>query len=116
MDVPMRSSGARAILRFLSKTKTLCFCNFRKFWKRAARMLAFPHFANPAWIMRRDLTWAASTRRLAIWLSEFFRIFQQLDHPFEQTAGAAAIDAAMIKTQRDLGFGPGKKLLLLFIP
>jgi hypothetical protein len=29
--------------------------------------------------------------------SQFWRVFQQLDHAFEQTTGAAAVDAAMVK-------------------
>jgi hypothetical protein len=48
MGVPIRSVAVRAILKFLSKTKTLAFCSLRKFWKSAVRMLALPHFANPA--------------------------------------------------------------------
>src|SRR6266700_614502 len=50
------------------------------------------------------------------WLSELFGIFQQLDYAFEQAPGASTVDAAMIKTQRELGFGPGNKLVFLLIP
>ena len=41
--------------------------------------------------------------------SELRGIFQQLDHAFEQTPRAAAIQAAMIEAQGDLGFGHGNE-------
>src|SRR5437762_2359381 len=47
---------------------------------------------------------------------QFFRVFQQLDHAFEQTAGAAAIDAAMIEAQCNLRFSLWSKFLFRFIP
>ena len=66
----------------------------------------------------RDSTSACHgwTRRLAQAPLQFFRIFQQLDYAFEQTARAAAVDAPMIETKGDLRFGLGNKFFLCFIP
>src|ERR1700731_1153630 len=44
------------------------------------------------------------------------RIFQQLDHPLEQTPRAAAIEATMIETQRDLRFRFWNEFVFRFIP
>ena len=44
---------------------------------------------------------ACATRRE----SELRRVFQQLDHALQQAAGAAAIEAAMIETKRNLRLG-----------
>ena len=45
------------------------------------------------------------TRALPGGESELRRIFQQLDHALQQSAGAAAIEAAMIETKRNLRLG-----------
>jgi hypothetical protein len=43
-------------------------------------------------------------------------IFQQFDHAFEEAAGAAAVDAAMVEAQRDLCFRLWNEFFLFFVP
>src|ERR1700693_3903226 len=47
---------------------------------------------------------------------QFLRLVQQLDHAFEQTRCAAAVDAAMIEAQRDLCFGFRNEFLFSVVP
>src|SRR5215470_2407267 len=48
--------------------------------------------------------------------SEFFGIFEKLDDAFEQTTGAAAVDAAMVETQGDLRFSFWYEFVFCFVP
>src|SRR5436305_12413118 len=48
--------------------------------------------------------------------SKFLRIFQQLDHAFEKTRCAAAVDTAVIEAERNLGFSLRNEFLLRFVP
>src|SRR6266478_2233267 len=67
-------------------------------------------------LVRTDITMKPAVRRSAQSPLQFFRIFQQLDYPFEQTPSAAAINAAMIEAQCDLRLGLWNKFLFRFIP
>src|SRR6266550_3082224 len=70
---------------------------------------------------RRKCVATALCRRVELRLDRARRlqllwIFQQLDHALEQTRRPAAVDAAMIETQRNLGFDFRHEFLFCFIP
>ena len=58
-----------------------------------------------------DLPKVRGARRLL-----FGWIFKQFDHSLEQPAGAAAVQASMVETQRDLGLGFRDEEAIRFIP
>jgi hypothetical protein len=49
-------------------------------------------------------------------VSEFFRIFEKLDNALEQTAGATAVNAAMIEAQCDLRSGLWNEFIFCLVP
>jgi hypothetical protein len=91
----MRSAAVRAILKFLSKTKHYPSVVAKILENRSAH-------ARTSALRKSRINNKARSHVGGAFIAgagglEFLGILEQFDHAFEQTAGAAAVDASMIE-------------------